>query len=133
MVHSVPQRFEAQSMQIEFLGDYIHIDHGRGLVIRPDGMKAQWDLISDLCHEYGCGRVLVESIAPERHLDTISAFESGIEASAAYPGLAVAICFYDYEPDETSELFITAARNRGARVKFFSDKNAALRWLGVES
>lgn len=119
-------------MKVEFHGDYIHIDHGTGLVIEPGGLKKLWAYIGELCEEYGCGRVLVEANSPQRHLDTISAFESGIEAAAAYPDLAIAICFYDYEPDETSELFITAARNRGARVKFFSDRKIALRWLGID-
>lgn len=120
-------------MQVEFLGDHIRIDHGRGLVITQEGMQSLWGLLRELCHQFECGRVLVEAISPKRELNTISAFESGVEASEIYPNLAVAICFYDYEPDEMSELFVTAARNRGARVKFFSEKRSALRWLGVGS
>jgi hypothetical protein len=33
--------------------------------------------------------------------------------------------------DEQSEFFRTAAMNRGVRVEFFQDLNAALRWLGA--
>lgn len=118
-------------MKVEFLGDHIHIDHGNELVITPESVRDIWPGIGELCRQYGCKKVLVEADAPRREMGTIDAFESGVEAAEVYPGLTVAICFSDYEPDETSDLFVTAARNRGARVKFFSEIETAKRWLGV--
>jgi hypothetical protein len=94
-------------------------------------MAEFWPMLSKLCNKYQCGRVLVEGEAPKRDMDTVSAFESGKEASEVYSDLWIALCFDGYEPDETSELFVTAARNRGAKVKFFSEIDAAKRWLGI--
>jgi hypothetical protein len=118
-------------MKVEFLGDHIHIDHGSGLTIDPAAMRDLWAFFGDLCREHDCGSILVEAEIPKRKMGTIDAFESGVEAAEIYPGLSVAICFYNYEPDEMTDLFVTSARNRGARVKFFEDKETALRWLGV--
>jgi hypothetical protein len=41
----------------------------------------------------------------------------------------MALCFVRYKPDEISELFRQAARNRGANVEFFTNREAALVWL----
>lgn len=118
-------------MQIEFCGDHLEVRHEKGFVITPRGMKDIWAEMSVHCREHRCGKVLVMADAPQRNVGVVDAFESGVEASNVFPGLMVAIFFANYEPDETSELFVTAARNRGVRVKFFSDRATALRWLGV--
>ncbi|HEU5177314.1 MAG TPA: hypothetical protein VFU24_07655 [Burkholderiales bacterium] len=34
-------------------------------------------------------------------------------------------------PDDQSQFFRDVAQNRGVRVDFFSEREAALRWLGV--
>jgi hypothetical protein len=47
------------------------------------------------------------------------------------PGLSVACVFHGYVPDEQSRLFQEAAVNRGVRMEFFEDLNAALDWLGL--
>jgi hypothetical protein len=62
-------------------------------------------------------------------MDTVAAFTSGVEAAAVAPHFWLALRFHDYQPDELSELFRQAARNRGANVRFFSDCDEAVRWL----
>jgi hypothetical protein len=52
-------------------------------------------------------------------------------AGRLLPGLSVACAFRGYVPDEQSRLFQTAAVNRGVRMEFFPDLNAALHWLGL--
>lgn len=119
-------------VSIEFRDGLIIVRHVNDFAITPTSMSELWTALGAVCRKYNCSRVLVEGRRPRRRMDTIAAFESGIEASEVYPNLAVALYLSEYEPDEMSELFITAARNRGARIKFFADRNAALRWLGVE-
>jgi hypothetical protein len=36
-------------------------------------------------------------------------------------------------PDDQSRFFKDVAQNRGVRVDFFNDRDAALRWLGISS
>jgi hypothetical protein len=62
----------------------------------------------------------------------MDAFQSGAQASQAIPGLAMAICFQDYVPDETTKFFTNVSFNRGARIEFFNDKKKALDWLGIK-
>lgn len=120
-------------MLVEFRGDHIYIRHGTEMEINPDSMTLLWQKIGQLCRQYSCGKILIEGTSPKRRMDTINAFESGVEAAEVYPDLWIALCLHDYEPDEISDLFVTAARNRGARVKFFSSIGPVLRWLGVSA
>ena len=46
-------------------------------------------------------------------------------------GVSLACCFYGYAPDQQTHFFKDAAQNRGVRVEFFDEREAALRWLGV--
>lgn len=46
-------------------------------------------------------------------------------------GVTELSCFYGYRPDEKSRFFKDVAQNRGVRVEFFGERDAALRWLGV--
>ena len=62
-------------------------------------------------------------------MDTVAAFTSGVDVASIAPNLWMAPCFHRYEPDEIGELFRQTARNRGANVEFFENRDAALRWL----
>ncbi|MBC7899414.1 MAG: hypothetical protein H7070_05120 [Saprospiraceae bacterium] len=116
---------------LEFHGNYIHVLHSSGLVLTPKAMEEIWASLAKVCEEYKCGNVLVEASKPERKLDTMAAFDSGIRLSNIKPGISLALCFYDYESDEVSEFFKTVARNRGTRVEFFSNIEDAKKWLDV--
>lgn len=118
-------------VKIEYKGDHLHIRHGEGFRITNDAMDAFWAMLAEACEKYECSRVYAEGPAPERDMDTVGAFRSGVQAAESARDLWLAICFEGYEPDELSDLFKNAARNRGVHVKFFSDKEQAHRWLGV--
>jgi len=45
--------------------------------------------------------------------------------------MKLAICIYEYIPDETTQFFKNVAYNRGATIEFFNDKKKALAWLGI--
>ncbi len=66
-------------------------------------------------------------------MNTMDAFQSATNLAESHLGLSLAFCFYDYTPDEISRFFVNVAENRGARVKFFSNKSDALRWLEIDS
>lgn len=116
-------------LSLEFRNDHIYIRHGEGFQISADSMEGFWEYLGELCKQHDCSSVLVEADQPKRDIDTVGAFTSGVEAATVAPNLWLALCFHDYEPDELSELFRHAARNRGANVEFFSDCDQALNWL----
>ena len=66
-----------------------------------------------------------------RRLTPMESFDVAELAARLLPGLSVACVFRGYVPDEQSQFFRTAAMNRGVRIDFFQDLNAALRWLGA--
>jgi hypothetical protein len=61
----------------------------------------------------------------------MEAFDIAGLAARLLPGLSVACVFPGYVPDAQSLFFRTAAMNRGVRMEFFPDLNAALHWLGA--
>jgi hypothetical protein len=62
----------------------------------------------------------------------MDAYQSGSQASESIPGLSLAICIYEYTPDEITTFFTNVSYNRGVRIEFFNDKKKALDWLGVK-
>jgi hypothetical protein len=118
-----------EELLVKFRDDHIYINHGEEFEITPATMEGFWTFLSEQCERFDCSSVLIEGTRPKRQMDTVGAFSSGVEAAAVVPHLWLALCFHDYTPDELSELFRQAARNRGANVHFFSDRDKALRWL----
>jgi len=117
-----------KSVDVEFRGDHIHIDLGKGLKVSPEQRNSLWDLIGRICEENGTKRVLVEGTAPKGVFQTSEVIDAGLK-TATVPKLWMAFCFNDFIPDEQSELFETVAGSRGVRVKFFADAEHALKWL----
>ena len=121
-----------KSVDVEFRGDHIHIDLGKGLKVSSEQRNSLWDLIGRICEEHGTRRVLIEGTAPKGVFQTSEVIDAGLK-TATVPKLWMAFCFTDFRPDEQSELFETVAASRGVRVKFFADAEIALRWLRTNS
>jgi hypothetical protein len=122
-----------EELSLEFRDDHIYIRHLEDFEITSEAMDGFWNFLSQQCETYHCSNILIEADSPKRNIDTVGAFTSGVEASSVAPNLWLALCFHNYEPDELSELFRHAARNRGANVEFFSDPDRALNWLRVNN
>ena len=118
-----------EELSLEFKDDHIYIRHGEGFEINTESIDGFWEFLAVECARHACSNILIEAHAPKRSLDTVAAFTSGVSASGVTSNLWLALCFHNYEPDELSELFRHAARNRGANVEFFSDCGKALNWL----
>jgi hypothetical protein len=86
-----------------------------------------------VCSRQGKRRVLIEGAVAARRMGTMDSFGAGALAGSMLPGVWIACCFYGYAPDDQSQFFRDVAQNRGVRVDFFTDRDAALRWLGVRS
>jgi len=117
---------------LEFNGKYIHIVHSPDYEITPESNDKMWKTLSEACRKYKCLKVFAEGPTQKRRLSSLDAFQSGSQASEFIPGLKLAICIYEYTPDETTEFFKNVAYNRGATIEFFNDKQKALAWLGIE-
>ncbi len=118
---------------LEFRGDHIHIQHPPDYEITPKGQEKLWAELAEACKKYDCRRLLAEaSTPPRRRMGTVDAFESAGRAVQSAPGVSLACCFPGYKSDETTEFYKTAAYNRGVRVEFFSSRDEALKWLGIE-
>lgn len=114
---------------LEFRGDHIRIWLGPGYQTTPETGERFRKELAEACEKYECTAILVEGIAPAPTMDSKGVLDSGVRLSDIAASLSVAFCFENYQPSELGELFKTVARSRGARVKFFSDREHALRWL----
>ena len=110
---------------------YLHLEPG--FEMTPDSMAKLWTTISRACREHDLRRVLAEGENVQRRLTPMESFDHAGLAARLMPGLSVACCFRGFVADEQTMFFRTAAMNRGVRVEFVQDLNAALRWLGLGS
>ena len=118
---------------LEYCSDYIWIRHPEGYRITPQSQQRIWTAIGEACRKYNCPRVLAESPAPpQRDMSKQDAFISAMQAANAASELRLACLFPGYDSDETTEFFITVAYNSGIRIEFFSQREDALEWLGVD-
>ncbi len=122
-------KIEIKQLAYDFDGEFIHVKLVRGFEVTSKSMEELWIFLGKVCPENNCSKVLVQAKSPRRTLNTMGAFDSGIQASKAIRQLKAALCFENYKPDELSEFFKTVARNRGASIEFFQDFDTARKWL----
>lgn len=116
---------------IEFRGNYILVRHAPGFEINSQSSAKLWSALAVECKTYNCRRVLREGKPGRRKMNWLAAYDSAVLATNVIWGLRVACCFENYAADEMTEFFKTVASNRGVEIEFFSDRQEALRWLGV--
>lgn len=111
--------------------DYLHVQLAPGYELKPDSNAAMILAIADVCARQKQRRVLIEGKIAARRMGTMDSFGTGSLAGSMLTGMSIACCFYDYKADQQTEFFKDVAQNRGVRIEFFGDRDAALRWLGV--
>jgi hypothetical protein len=117
---------------LEFNGKYIHIIHAPDYEISPESNDKLWKELSLACKKYKCLKVLAEGPTQKRKVTSLDAYQSGSRAAESIPGMVMAICIYEYAPDETTQFFKNVAYNRGVTIEFFNDRTKALAWLGIK-
>lgn len=117
--------------EMVFRGEYLHVLHSPNYEITSDGMKKLWAALVEACQSYQCTKVLAEGKIHLRKMNAGEAYSSGTTA-ATIPQLRLACLFYDYVPDDLTAFFKMVSSNRGVAVEFFTQKEAALEWLGVK-
>lgn len=113
---------------VTFRVDHVHVILSEQPTVDDEPPKDYWDTIRRICEEYKCPRVLIEGKAPGGERKPVEVIEAG-QRTATVPNLWLAFHLEDYERSALSELYETVAASKGVRVKFFSDRDAALNWL----
>ena len=111
--------------------EYVHVLLAPDYEVRPEGTTQLTLAISDVCSRQGQRRVLIEGRIARRHMGTLDSFGFGSLMGSMLRGTSIACCLYGYTTDQQSQLLKDVSGNRGVRLEFFSERQAALRWLGV--
>lgn len=111
--------------------DYIHVELAADYELKPDGTTQLIHAISEACARQAHRRVLIEGTIARRAMGMMDSFSLGSLVGSMLPGGSVACCFYGYAPDQQTAFFKDVSQNRGVRIEFFAEREAALRWLGV--
>ena len=118
---------------LDFCDDYIWIRHPAGYCITPESQQRIWAAIGEARKAYDCPLVLEETPeTPECSMSKQDAFKSAMQAASAARDLRMACLYPGYDADEVAEFFIKVAYNSGIRVEYFSSRDEALEWLGIE-
>ena len=108
---------------------YVHLDPG--FEMTAENKMRVWVALCEACRERGLRRALAEGDNVIRRATPMESFDIASLAGRLLPGLTVACVFRGFVPDQQTGFFRTAAMNRGVRIEFFPDLNAALHWLGI--
>ncbi|MEP6902807.1 MAG: hypothetical protein ABJA66_13730 [Actinomycetota bacterium] len=100
-------------------------------MILPEDLEGLWLNLAEACKTYDCNRVLNEGNLDLSKLRAFDSYNAGSQAGEI-SGLRMACFFPNYQHDEKFEFFKAVAANRGAKIKFFTDKAEALKWLGID-
>ncbi|HON58244.1 MAG TPA: hypothetical protein PLT45_01785 [Smithella sp.] len=121
----------SSDFSLQFNGQYIHVIHAPDYEISPESNERLFTALAKACKEFQCLKVLAEGPKQTRRMTSLDAYQSGDTVASKMPGLKMAVCIYEYTPDETTRFFKNVAYNRGATIEFFNDKKKALKWLGI--
>ena len=112
---------------------YLYVHLAPGFQATPESMTRIWTVIGEACRQHNLRHVLADGENVQRKLTPVQTYDHASLAARLMPGLTVACCFRGYRTDEQTEFLKVAAMNRGVRIEFFQDLNAALRWLGART
>ncbi len=117
-----------KDLDVQFRDDHVRITLGPDYEITPRQESEFWDAIARMNAGHGSRRILIEGFAPKGERTTGEVIRSG-RKTGTVPKLWIAFCLENFVPSEQSELFEAIAATRGARVRFFADRQLALKWL----
>jgi hypothetical protein len=117
---------------VQFRDDHVHVELSKDFKPEHGRRQELWDVIGDACRKHCSCRVLVEGVLPEGERETADVIDAG-QKTATVPHLWLAFAVRDFQPTDQTELYEKIAASRGVRVKFFTDREQALKWLRVNS
>lgn len=118
-------------LTVERREGYLYLHLAPGFQATPESMARIWTVVSEACRQHNLRHVLADGENVQRKLTPVQTYDHASLAARLMPGLTVACCFRGYRTDEQTEFLKVAAMNRGVRIEFFQDLNAAVRWLGA--
>jgi hypothetical protein len=113
---------------VQFRDDHVHVELGKGFKVEPGNRQELWNVIGDACEKHDTRRVLVEGFLPSGERETSDVIDAG-RKTATVPKLWLAFAVADFQPTAQTELYQTIAASQGVRVKFFTNREQALKWL----
>lgn len=112
--------------------DLVHVAWPDRYAMSLQTLLPMWHEVLRYCRSRRLRRVLVEGHAPSRDMRPLDAFKHGSYlATLESPGLRIAFCFYEFEPDIVTWLFARTANGGSCTVEFFKELPASLRWVGM--
>lgn len=117
---------------VQFRDDHVHVELGKDFMPQPEDRQELWNVIGDACTKHNSHRVLVEGFLPEGERETSDVIDAG-QKTATVPKLWLAFAIKDFQPSAQTELYQVIAASRGVRVKFFTNREQALKWLRQNS
>jgi hypothetical protein len=114
------------------INELVHVELAPTFEFRLECMLPLWKDVQSACALTHKRHVLLEGERPARAMNADDAeahgnFLAGIDG----PVQRVALCLYDYEPDELTRTFVRRANGGRLIVQVFDDLATALRWLGA--
>jgi hypothetical protein len=110
---------------------YILVQVPPNFELNPSTVTQLWKTMADSCKQTNCNKVIVEGTI-HRSMSPADVVQSAQQPlKHGLHDLRLAICWYDFEADDLSDLFITSAASRGTFAHLCKNRTEAKEWLGV--
>jgi hypothetical protein len=114
-----------------FQGGYVLVQVPPNFELNSSTVTQLWKTMADACKNCSCNQVIVEGTI-HRSMSPADVVQSAQQPlKQGLHGLRLAICWYDFEADDLSDLFITSAASRGTLARLCKNRTEAKEWLGV--
>src|ERR1044072_8179247 len=116
---------------IECKRAYLLVQHTSNFELTAEMINQFWVNLAAACKISGHKRILWEGKITAHRLTTAEIYYSASQPGQIALGLKLACVFGKYLPDEQTRFFKSVALRKGAIIDFFSERQAALQWLGL--
>jgi len=117
--------------QIGAVNNLVHVALAPGSCMGLDEVRAMWRDIRAACAARGMRHVLIEGEQPAPPASAAEVLRHVACLAEGPDPLRIALCLYDYPPDELTQRFVTGANRSRCSVQIFDELGQALRWLGA--
>ncbi len=117
-------------LYIERLPTHLLVQHSRDFEFTEEAVHRVWITLAAACQKTNHKRVLWEGEIIARPMNIGQLYQAAAQAGKVALGLKLACVFKNFTPDERADFFKSVALRKGAIIQFFSERDAALEWLG---
>ncbi len=121
---------ELHESSVSFESNYVQINIGNG-EFTAGCIETALFLAMDICVDKGFRRILALPDSPHVPGTDTDSLGQALNRIVVLPGVKLACCFFGFLTEDLRASAIEIAARHGLTIRFFADRDEALKWLGA--